>query len=58
MFRIAYRCHFGSFIFVFILVVAADRMLLCSVDLCTIASSLRLAVRLLLVVALLLFLSS
>jgi hypothetical protein len=58
MFRIAYHCHFGTFILIFVLVLAANRMLLCPIDLCTIASSLRLAVCLLLVAALLLFLSS
>jgi hypothetical protein len=58
VFKVAYRCHFRRFILVLILVVSAYRVLPGSIGLCTIASSLRLAISLLLVVALLLFLSS
>jgi hypothetical protein len=50
----AYCCHFRLFVVVLVFV----GMLFTSIDLCTIASSLRLSIRLLLVVALLLFLSS
>ena len=58
VFHGAYRCHFGPLFLVLILLVSTTRMLFASVDLGTIPSRLRLAVCLLLVVALLLFLSS
>jgi hypothetical protein len=54
LFHGTYRCHFGLFVLVLILV----GMLFASVGLCTNASRLRLAICLLLVIALLLFLSS
>jgi hypothetical protein len=58
VFHIAYRCHLRRLILILVLLVSAYRMLFTSVDLSAIASGLRLAVCLLLVVALLLFLSS
>jgi hypothetical protein len=58
VFQSAYLCHFWRLILVFILIVSACRIVFATVHLCTIASRLYLPIRLLLVVALLLFLSS